>query len=139
MSGAAQYLLAVYILDHRDDEPVRTSDVADTLDRSPGTVTETFQRLDADGLVEDDAYEGVTLTDAGRERATELHEAYVALSWFFRRVLELDDYEAEAMELAGLVSPDVAERLADTLLAETDAPSPADSESASEGSDEERR
>lgn len=139
MSGAAQYLLAVYILDHRDDEPVRTSDVADTLDRSPGTVTETFQRLDADGLVEYEAYEGVTLTDAGRERATELHEAYVALSWFFRRVLELDDYEAEAMELAGLVSPDVAERLADTLLAETDALSPADSESASEGSDEERR
>lgn len=139
MTGAAQYLLAVYILDHRGDKPVRTSDVADTLDRSPGTVTETFQRLDADGLVAYEAYEGVTLTDAGRERAAELHEAYVALSWFFRRVLELDDYEAEAMELAGLVSPEVAERLADTLLAEADAGSPADAEAASEGSDEDRR
>jgi len=40
--------------------------------------------------------------------------------------LELDDYEKEAMELAGLVSPTVAKRLADTLPTETDAPSHSD-------------
>ncbi|ELZ38190.1 iron-dependent repressor [Halorubrum distributum JCM 10247] len=97
--------------------------MAETLDRSPATVTETFQRLDEDGLVEYEAYNGVTLTDAGRERAGELHETYVTISWFFQSLLELDDYEKEAMELAGLVSPTVAERLTDTLPIETDAPS----------------
>ena len=120
MSGAAQYLLAVYILEHRGDPPIRTNAVAEALDRSPATVTETFQRLDERGVVEYEPYEGVRLTDAGRERAAELHETYVTVSWFFRSVLDLDDYEAEAMGLAGLVSPTVAERLAATLPVETD-------------------
>jgi DtxR family Mn-dependent transcriptional regulator len=42
----------------------------------------------------------------------------VTLSWFFRSVLELDDYEMEAMRLAGMVSPNVAQRLAATLPCE---------------------
>jgi DtxR family Mn-dependent transcriptional regulator len=120
MSGTAQYLLAVYILGHRTDPPIRTNAVAEALDRSPATVTETFQRLDEQGLADYQPYEGVTFTEAGRERAAELHETYVTVSWFFRSVLELDDYEAEAMQLAGLVSPTVAERLAATLPVETD-------------------
>jgi len=122
MSGAAQYLLAVYILGHRDEPPIRTNAVAETLDRSPATVTETFQRLDREGLVDYESYKGVTLTDIGRERAAELHESYVTVSWFFRSVLDLEDHEAEAMNLAGLVSPTVAARLAATLPTETDSP-----------------
>ena len=73
------------------------------------------QRLGENGLLTYEPYEGVTLTDSGGERATALHETYVTVSWFFRGVLGLDDHESEAMELAGLVSPAVAERLADTL------------------------
>jgi DtxR family Mn-dependent transcriptional regulator len=122
MSGGAQYLLAVYILGHREKPPVQTSAVAEALDRSPATVTETFQRLEEAGLVDYEPYEGVTLTEAGRERAAELHETYVTVSWFFRSVLDLDEYESEAMELAGLVSPTVAERLAATLLSDAEAP-----------------
>ena len=131
MSGAAQYLLAVYILGHRDAPPIRTNSVAETLDRSPATVTETFQRLDEEGLVDYEAYRGVTLTDSGRERARELHENYVTVSWFFRSVLDLDDCEGEAMELAGLVSPTVARRLADTLPIETDVSSHTDGDAPS--------
>jgi DtxR family Mn-dependent transcriptional regulator len=77
------------------------------------------QRLAADDLVTYEAYEGATLTESGRERAEQLHETYVTVSWFFRSVLELDDYESEAMELAGLVSPMVAKRLAATLPCES--------------------
>lgn len=65
----------------------------------------------------------MSLTDAGRERAAELHESYVTVSWFFRSVLDLEDHEAEAMNLAGLVSPTVVQRLAATLPTETDTPS----------------
>jgi len=137
MSGAAQYLLAVYILGHREEPPIRTNAVAETLDRSPATVTETFQRLDREGLVTYESYKGVTLTDAGRDRAAELHEAYVTVSWFFRSVLELEDYEAEAMNLAGLVSPTVAQRLAATLPTEIDTPSKADVDDASTAIDNE--
>jgi len=115
MTGAAQYLLAVYIIEQRDGAPVTSGTIAETLDRSTATVTETVQRLDEDGLIAYEPYEGATLTAEGRERAAALHETYVTLSWFFRSILDLESYEAEAMELAGTLSPAVAERLAATL------------------------
>ncbi|MDS0260986.1 metal-dependent transcriptional regulator [Haloarcula sp. S1CR25-12] len=115
MRGAPQYLLAIYITQHRQDPPIPSGAIAEMLDRSPAAVTEMCQRLGEKGLVTYEPYEGVTLTESGRERAMTLHETYVTVSWFFRGVLELDDYESEAMEVAGLVSPAVAERLADTL------------------------
>lgn len=115
MSGAPQYLLAIYIAEHRRSPPVPPGRLAEMLDRSPSSATEMCQRLAEDGLVSYEAYEGVTLTESGRARAARLHETYVTVSWFFRGVLDLDEYETEAMELAGLVSPTVAERLAATL------------------------
>jgi DtxR family Mn-dependent transcriptional regulator len=115
MRGAPQYLLAIYIAQHRQDPPIPSGVIAEMLGRSPAAVTEMCQRLGEKDLVTYEPYEGVTLTDSGHERAMTLHETYVTVSWFFRGVLELDDYESEAMEVAGLVSPAVAERLADTL------------------------
>jgi len=118
MSSAPQYLLAIYIAQHRDEPPVSPGDLGGMVDRSPAAVTEMCQRLADEGLVSYEPYEGVTLTESGREEAAELHETYVTVSWFFRGVLDLDDHESEAMELAGLVSPVVAERLAATLPCE---------------------
>jgi DtxR family Mn-dependent transcriptional regulator len=115
MSGRSQYLLALYIAQHHESEAVSPSVVAEKVDRTPATVIEGFHQLGDEGLVTYEPYAGVELTDSGREVAAELHETYVTLSWFFRSVLELDDYEAEAMELAGIVSPDIARRLATTL------------------------
>lgn len=121
MTSDLQYLLAAYIAEHRSGPPVSPGDLAEMLDRSPATATEMCQRLAEEGLVTYEAYEGVTLSESGRERAAELHEAYVTVSWFFRSVLDLEDHEPEAMELAGLVSPTVAERLAATLPCDGDA------------------
>jgi DtxR family Mn-dependent transcriptional regulator len=118
MTGAPQYLLAIYIAEHRQDPPVAFGIVADILDRSPASVTEKCQRLDEQGLGAHEPYEGVTLTDQGHEQAEDLHETYVTLSWFFRDVLELDDHEGEAMAMAGTVSADVTERLATALLSD---------------------
>ena len=115
MSTAPEYLLAIYIAQHQSEPPVSPGELGEMLDRSPAAVTEMCQRLAEDDLVTYEPYDGVTLTESGREEATELHETYVTVSWFFRGVLDLDDYETEAMELAGLVSPMVAERLAATL------------------------
>lgn len=116
MSSSAQYLLALFICEHRKDPPIRTGTVAERLDRTPASATEMMKDLAEEGYVEYEPYEGATLTEAGRERAEELHETYAALSWFFRGVLELDDHERQALEIAGTLGPDVAERLADSLL-----------------------
>jgi DtxR family Mn-dependent transcriptional regulator len=112
------YLLALYITEHEGSAPVSSGPVAERTDRTAGTVTEAFHDLAATKLVEYEPHEGAALTDAGYDRAQQLHETYVTLSWFFRDVLELPEYEQEAMEMAGAVSPTVARRLAATLLEE---------------------
>lgn len=120
MTGDSQYLLALYVAEHRLTPPIPPGEIAEMVDRSPASVTEMFQRLDRDGLINYETYEGATLTDTGREQAEELHQSYVALSWFFREVLDLDDHEREAMEMASMVSPSVAERIVEVLPTEFD-------------------
>lgn len=116
MEGSTAYLLALYDAEQRTSPPIAPGDVADALDRSPSATTEMLQRLAARGLVEYEPYEGVALTAEGRERAAELYDRYATLSRFFRDVLGLEDYRAEAVQVAGRVSTPVVERLAATLL-----------------------
>lgn len=118
MTRETEYLLALYVAEHRSSPPVPPGRIADMVGRSPAATTEMLQRLERRGLVAREPYDGAALTDAGRERAADRHEAYVALSWFFRDALGLDAHEREAMELASLVSPTVADRLVDLLLDE---------------------
>lgn len=116
MSATSEYLLVLYVAEQREDGPVAPGGVADALEKSPAATTEMLQRLDERGLVAHEPYEGATLTREGRETAEEIYETYTTLSQFFHEVLDLDDYEREAMQLAGTVSPVVADRLASTLL-----------------------
>lgn len=115
MTSKLEYLLAIYIEQSRGVRPVPFDRIAELLDRSPATVTETCQRLDDQELVRHEPYQGVTLTDEGNDVAESYHDRYVILSWFFRSILDLEDYEREAMTMAGAISPEVAQRLAATL------------------------
>ena len=126
MTDASQYLLAIYRAVREGDanEPISPGYVADELDRSPSTATEALQRLESRGHLAYEPYDGVELTDRGRETAADLYERYVVLSTFFRDVLDLDDPEREAMALAGSVSSVVTDRVADTLLEECEEPVP---------------
>lgn len=118
MDRTPEYLLALYVAERNHSPPIPPSYVADAVERSPSATTEMLQRLESRGLVTYEPYEGATLTPAGRDAAEELYETYTTLSQFFHDVLELDEYEREAMELAGTISPVVAERLESTLLVE---------------------
>jgi DtxR family Mn-dependent transcriptional regulator len=115
MSGADQYLLALYIESEADSPPIASGAVAERLDKSVPSATEMLQRLDERGLVTYERYEGATLSEDGRERAAALHQSYVTFSWFFRSVLDLDTHEAEAMEMAGVIDPSVTDRLTTVL------------------------
>ena len=115
MTGASQYLLVLYAAERQGSEPVSPGAVAEALGRSPAAATEMLQRLEERGLVTREPYEGATLTEEGRETAGDRYETYVTLSRFFRDVLELEDCREEAMQLAGTVSPTVADRLASIL------------------------
>lgn len=116
MSNRSQYLLVAYIVARRRGEPISPGDIGEKLDRSPAATTEMLQRLESDGLVASEPYEGVTLTEEGRTVAAELYEQYAIFLAFFRDVLEVGDPAQEAMELAGSVSPLVTDRLVETVL-----------------------
>ena len=116
MNRTAQYLTVIYRLSREEGEPLPSGRVAETLDRSPSATTEMVQRLESEGLVEHEPYDGVWLTNSGRERAAERYRTYRTLRTFFGEVLELDAPEREALELVGAVSPTVAERLEETVL-----------------------
>lgn len=118
MSNVPQYLVVIYRLAATEGKPVASGAVAAELDRSPSTTTEMLQRLDDRGLLVHEPYTGVRLTDEGRETAADLHDSYLVLRRFFTEVLELDDPDTEALELAGSVSPLVTDRLASTVLAD---------------------
>jgi DtxR family Mn-dependent transcriptional regulator len=122
MSGRDEYVLALYIVEHQHDPPVSPGRVAERLGRSPATASEMFRKLDEDGLADYEPYEGVRLTDPGRARAEDLHETYVLLSWFFRSVLDLDDHEGKAMEMAAVMDHEVAAELVETLPYDDEVP-----------------
>lgn len=114
--GHAQYLVVIYGLAQSKGVPVATGQIAQELERSPSATTEMIQRLEIDGFVEHEPYTGVYLTETGRERAQDLYESHQTLCRFFRDVLNLEEYEQEALELAGTVSPTVTQRLASTVI-----------------------
>lgn len=116
MTAESEYLLGLFILEQRSTPPISSGQLATELDRSQAATTEMLQRLETKELVSYEPYKGAVLTSAGLEQAETLHETYVTLSWFFRSVLDLDSHEREAMRMAGLVSPVVAKRLAETLV-----------------------
>lgn len=136
MSGRDEYVLALYIAGHQGEPPVSPGRVAERLGRSPATASEMFRKLDEDGLVDYEPYEGVQLTDAGRARAEELHETYVLLSWFFRSVLDLDDHEGKAMEMAAVMDHEVAAELVETLPYDAEVPPEVDAPVAPEGEED---
>lgn len=116
MTDESRYLLALYLETQRRSAPVSPGRVADQLDRSPAAVTEMLQRMAERGLVTYEPYEGATLTPEGRSRGADYYETYTVLVQFFEEVLELEEPETEARQFATVVSPEVADRLAATLL-----------------------
>jgi len=97
MTAESDYLFAMFNAEQQSSSPVSSGQVVTALDRSQAATTEMFQRLETEGLVEYESYEGAKLTASGREQAEALHETYVTLSWFFRSVLDIDTHEREAM------------------------------------------
>ncbi|KPV64147.1 MAG: manganese transport regulator MntR [Candidatus Bathyarchaeota archaeon BA1] len=63
-----EYLEGIYRLQERSGV-ARTSDIVELLQVVPGTVTNTVERLEKEGLVTHEPYKGVRLTEKGRKIA----------------------------------------------------------------------
>ncbi len=115
MNTADQYLKAIYIAEQLDDGPASTSTLADVLEVSPASATEMVDKLEDQGLVEHEKYNGTQLTTEGTKRAKTALETYCILQRFLRNVLEVEQYRAEAHALEAVIDETVAQRL-DTII-----------------------
>jgi len=108
------YLKAIYQL---GDDEVTTSELAESLDVSAPTVTNTLEKLDERGLVNREKYKGVELTEEGRTVAVEVVRHHRLLEAYLAEALDYDWSEVhdEADRLEHHISEEFEERVAEAL------------------------
>lgn len=107
-----EYLEAIYIL-NSEGETVLPSKIADYLNVSRPTVTQTVQRMTAAGFVRSNSSKEIMLTDEGLAMAESMVRKHRVLERWLNDELGLDwaDAHVEAARLESSVSPLVLEQL----------------------------
>jgi DtxR family Mn-dependent transcriptional regulator len=67
-----EYLETIYRLQEKEGHCAKTNDIVRSMNVVPGTVTNTVERLEKEGLVTHEPYRGVKLTDKGRKIAVQV-------------------------------------------------------------------
>jgi DtxR family Mn-dependent transcriptional regulator len=111
------YAKAVYALEVRGGEAVSTTDLAERLGVTPGSVSGMVRKLAELGLVEHQRYRGVRLTDQGRRVALEVLRHHRLIELFLAEELGMpwDRVHAEAEVLEHVISEDLEQLIAARL------------------------
>ena len=110
------YLKVIYKLQQRD-RPVPTSAIAERLELSSAAISKMLKHLAASGLVRNNRYRGVELTEAGEKIALEVIRHHRLLELYLVEALGVpwDRADAEAEVLEHVLSEDLEERIARIL------------------------
>lgn len=108
------YLEAIYVLDQAD-KGVRSVDVADKLRVAKPSVNRALKSLVEGGLIEQQRYSVIYLTDQGKEQARKILHRHTVIKGFLTDVLGLDDERAdeEACKIEHVVCEDTVDRLSE--------------------------
>lgn len=111
-----KYLLAVYELS-KDSRKVKSVDIANRLDVSRPSVSKTLKCLAKNGYVNEDYSNEVVLTPSGMTVGKELFSNYKYAFLFFKKVLKLDEAQADEQALTFLATfpQSTVERLSQTM------------------------
>ncbi len=107
------YVKTVYQLETELSRRVRTTEIADAIDRTGASVSHMIQKLDDRGLVDYTEYKGVTLTDGGETAALTLVRKHRLVETFLTEQLGYPwaDVHGEAGRLEHHISDEFADRL----------------------------
>ena len=110
--SAEDYLETILLLEMRNGT-VRAVDVANELGYSKPSVTRAMGVLKKAGLVDQELYGTIQLTEAGRKRANEIYDRHVLIKEFLMTVLSLDARTAEtdACRIEHIVSQTTIDRI----------------------------
>lgn len=106
------YLETILLLEMRNGT-VRAVDIANELGCSKPSVTRAMGVLKKAGLVDQELYGTIQLTEAGRKRANEIYDRHVLIKEFLMTVLSLDARTAEtdACRIEHIVSQTTIDRI----------------------------
>jgi DtxR family Mn-dependent transcriptional regulator len=111
------YLKVIYTLTPDPDHTASTSQIAERLGITAGSVSTMLKRMDSSGYAEHVPYRGVRLTPAGRQLALRVIRRHRLLELFLARSLDIPWEEvhgyADALEHAA--SDELIQRIADKL------------------------
>jgi len=96
---AAWYLFAISRLSVRSEGPVTTGELNEYLGVTGASVTEMSSRLDDDGYVTYEKYDGVQLTSQGKDITERLCRRFCVVSNFFDAALDVRLDERTAFEI----------------------------------------
>ena len=103
------YLSLMYVLE-RDKEPVVGVRLAELLDVTPPTVTNTLKRMVRDGLIIMDK-DGTRLTRTGKQSARTVLRRHMLTEWMMARMLPWSKLHQEAHHLEHAISAEVESAL----------------------------
>ncbi len=107
------YLSLMYVLE-RDKEPVLGVHLAQLLNVTPPTVTNTLKRMVRDGLITMDK-NGTRLTKAGKQSARTVLRRHMLTEWMMARILPWSKLHQEAHNLEHAISSEVETALFEEL------------------------
>lgn len=108
-STIENYLSLMYVLE-RDKEPVLGVRLAELLNVTPPTVTNTLKRMVRDGLITMDK-NGTRLTKAGKQSARTVVRRHMLTEWMMARMLPWSKLHEEAHNLEHAISSQVESAL----------------------------
>lgn len=116
-SHVQDYAKAVYALEARQGAAVSTTDLAERLGVTAGSVSGMLRKLGELGLVQHEPYRGVRLTNQGRRVALEVLRHHRLIELFLADELGMpwDRVHAEAEVLEHVLSEDLERLIADRL------------------------
>jgi DtxR family transcriptional regulator, Mn-dependent transcriptional regulator len=111
------YVKAIYALTLEPDQTASTSQIADRLGLTAGSVSTMVKRMDASGLAEHVPYRGVRLTPAGRQLALRVIRRHRLLELFLSTSLDIpwEDVHRFADALEHAASDELIELIAGKL------------------------
>jgi DtxR family Mn-dependent transcriptional regulator len=116
-ASVQDYAKAVYALESRKGAAVSTTELAERLGVTPGSVSAMVRKLSEEGLVQHEPYRGVRLTSRGRRVALEVLRHHRLLELFLAEELGMpwDRVHAEAEVLEHVLSEELEELIAARL------------------------
>lgn len=108
------YLITIFTLE-RDGEPATGVRLAELLNVTPPTVTNTLKRMVRDGLVVMNSAHLPYLTEAGFEAASSIMRRHMLAEWMLNRLLSWSKLHKEAHEFEHAISSEVEAALLEEL------------------------